>query len=81
MTPKEAIKIVEEVKPELAVATHFGMKMIYSGPAYEIKLIQETTGVPTVAAFDGMKLRVGEKITVEKTKRNQQGLEDFLKSD
>ncbi len=79
MTPKEAAKIVDAVKPEMAVATHFGMKMIFSGPAYEVKLIEDTTGVPTVAAFDGMKLRVGEKITIGKTRRNQQDLKDFLK--
>jgi len=79
MTPKEAAKIVDAVKPEMAVATHFGMKMIFSGPAYEVKLIEETTGVPTVAAFDGMKLRVGEKITIGKTRRSQQDLEEFLK--
>jgi phosphoribosyl 1,2-cyclic phosphodiesterase len=69
MTPNEAAKIVEAVKPDLAVATHFGMKMIFSGPTYEVKLIQDTTGIPTIAAFDGMKLRVGERITVEKVKR------------
>ena len=79
MTPKEAAKIVDDVKPEMAVATHFGMKMLFSGPTYEVKLIEEKTGVPTVAAFDGMKLRVGERITVGKTSRNQQGLEEFLK--
>jgi phosphoribosyl 1,2-cyclic phosphodiesterase len=79
MTPKEATKLVDAVKPEMAVATHFGMKMLFSGPSYEVKMIEEKTGVPTVAAFDGMKLRVGEQITVGKTSRNQQGLEEFLK--
>jgi phosphoribosyl 1,2-cyclic phosphodiesterase len=79
MTPKDAAKIVKEVKPELVVATHFGMKMILSGPNREIKLIEEKTGVPTIPAFDGMHLRVGEQITVGETKRNQQGLDEFLK--
>ena len=79
MTPKDAAKIVDDIQPEMAVATHFGMKMLFSGPTYEVKMIEEKTGVPTVAAFDGMKLRVGEKITVGKTRRNQQGLEEFLK--
>jgi phosphoribosyl 1,2-cyclic phosphodiesterase len=79
MTPKEVVKLVEDVKPEMAVATHFGMKMLFSGPNYEVKVIEEKTGVPTVAAFDGMKLRVGEQITVGKTSRNQQGLNEFLK--
>jgi phosphoribosyl 1,2-cyclic phosphodiesterase len=79
MTPKEAAKIVDTVKPELAVATHFGMKMIFSGPTYEIKTIEDTTGVPTVAAFDGMKLQIGERITVGKTKRKKQSIDQFLK--
>jgi phosphoribosyl 1,2-cyclic phosphodiesterase len=79
MTPEDAIKIVEEVKPEIAVATHFGMKMIFSGPHRQVKLIEEKTGVPALAAFDGMRLRVGEKIRVERTGRKQSGLEEFLK--
>ena len=72
MTPEEAIKIVNTVKPEIAIATHFGMKMLYSGPNYEVKLIEEKTGVPIIAAFDGMKLQIGSKITVGKTGRNHQ---------
>jgi len=79
LTPEDAVKIVEEVKPELAVATHFGMKMIFSGPKRETKLIEKKTGVPTLTAFDGMRLRVGEKIQVERKKRKQRGLEEFLK--
>jgi phosphoribosyl 1,2-cyclic phosphodiesterase len=72
MTPKEAVKLVDDVKPEIAIATHFGMKMLFSGPNYEVKLIQEKTGVPTVAAFDGMKLNICERISVGKTDRNNQ---------
>ena len=79
MTPEDAIKIVKEVKPEMAVATHFGMKMIFNGPNRQVKLIEEKTRVPTLAAFDGMRLRVGEKIRVERTGRKQSGLEEFLK--
>ncbi|MCJ7722063.1 MBL fold metallo-hydrolase, partial [Candidatus Bathyarchaeota archaeon] len=79
MTPKEAAKIVGTVKPEMVIATHFGMKMLFSGPAYEIKLIEDTTGVPAVAAFDGMRLRVGEKIAIKRSRRNPKGLEGFLK--
>ena len=79
MTPKEAAIIVEAVKPEMVVATHFGMKMIYSGPAYEIKYIEQKTGVPTVAAFDGMKLQISEKITIGKALKPHQNMEDLLK--
>jgi phosphoribosyl 1,2-cyclic phosphodiesterase len=79
MTTKEAANVVDVIKPELVVATHFGMKMLYSGPSYEVKLIEETTGVPTVAAFDGMRLHVGERITITKTRggRSKQTVETF----
>jgi len=78
MTPIDAVKIVEAIKPELIVATHFGMKMLYSGPNREVKLIKEKTGIPAIAAFDGMHLRVGEQITVGYSGKNQQGLDEFL---
>lgn len=80
MTTEDAVKIVEEAHPEMAVATHFGMKMIFSGPYREGKLIEKKTGVPTLAASDGMRIRVGEKIRVQRAGRKQRGLEDFLRS-
>jgi len=78
MTTDDAIKIVEEAKPETAVITHFGMKMIFRGPAHEAKLIEQKTGVPTIAALDGMRINVGEEIQAQTLKRKQRGLEDFL---
>jgi len=79
MTPEDAIKIVEEAHPEMVVATHFGMKMIFSGPHRQARLIEEKTGVPTLAASDGMRLRVGEEIRVERVGKKQRGLEEFLR--
>jgi len=79
MTTDDAIKIVEEAEPETAVITHFGMKMIFRGPAHEAKLIEQKTGVPTIAALDGMRINVGEEIQVQTLKRKQRGLEEFLK--
>lgn len=79
MTTDDAIKIVEEARPETAVITHFGMKMIFRGPAYEAKLIEQKTGIPTIAASDGMRINVGEEIQVQTLKRKQRGLEEFLK--
>ncbi len=79
MTTNDAIKIVEETRPEHAVLTHLGMQMIFKGPASEAKLIKDKTGVPTVAAVDGMQIIFGEKIQIEtKLKRNQQGLNKFI---
>jgi len=76
MTTDDAIKILEEAKPDMAVLTHFGMQMIFKGPANEAKLIQEKTGTQTVAASDGMRVLVGEKISVQAPRR-QRGLDEF----
>jgi len=79
MTPEDAVKIVEEVGPEIAVATHFGMKMIFSEPTREVKLIEEKTGVPTLAASDGMRISMGEEIQVGRLGEKQRELIDFMK--
>ncbi len=79
MTPEDAVKIVEEVGPEMAVATHFGMKMIFRGPAREVKLIEEKTGVPTLAASDGMQINMGEEIQVKRLGKKQRELGEFMK--
>lgn len=79
MTTEDAIKIVEEAAPEMAVTTHFGMQMIFSGPAREAKLIEQKTGTPTVAAVDGMRISVGEEIQMQRPKKRPRGLDEFLK--
>lgn len=79
MTTDDAVKIIEEAKPEMAVLTHFGMQMIFRGPASEAKIIQQETGLPTVAASDGMHVLMGEEITVHAT-RKQRGLNEFVSS-
>ncbi|MDH5635010.1 MAG: MBL fold metallo-hydrolase, partial [Candidatus Bathyarchaeota archaeon] len=76
MTPDDAIKIVEETKPEMAVLTHFGMQMIFKGPVREARLVQQKTGVQTVAASDGMHILVGEKILVQ-TPHKQRSINEF----
>jgi hypothetical protein len=80
MTSEDAVKIVDEVNPEMAVLTHFGMKMIFKGPAGEAKFIQQKTGVPTIAAKDGMRLNISEKIEVQTHKRKIRGLDSFLRN-
>ncbi|MCL6578313.1 MAG: MBL fold metallo-hydrolase [Candidatus Bathyarchaeota archaeon] len=78
MTTNDAIKIVEATRPEQAILTHLGMQMIFKGPANEAKLIQEKTGVPTVAATDGMLIGFGETINVQASRKTQQGLDKFF---
>jgi phosphoribosyl 1,2-cyclic phosphodiesterase len=69
MTTDDAMKIIEEAKPEMAVLTHFGMQMIFRGPEKEARLVEEKTGVPTVAAQDGMHVVIADKITVQTPKK------------
>jgi len=80
MATDDAIKVVEAVKPEMAVLTDFGMQMIFRGPDDEARLVEEKTGVPTVAAKDEMRVRMGEKVQVEATKRKQPSLDRFMSS-
>ncbi len=60
----EVRRVVEEAKPGAVIFTHFGMKMVNAGPEAEAAYIEEETGVPAVAARDGMRVIVGEKIEV-----------------
>jgi phosphoribosyl 1,2-cyclic phosphodiesterase len=78
MTTDDAIKIVEATHPEQAVLTHLGMQMIFKGPASEAKLIEEKTGVPTVAALDGMQILFAETINIQTSRKTQQGLNKFF---
>jgi len=80
MTTDDAVQIIEEANPEMAVLTHFGMKMIFKGPASEAEFIQQKTGVPTIAATDGMRLKIGEKIQAQSPKRKVRGLDEFLRA-
>ena len=80
MTTEDAIKIIEEAKPENVIITHFGMQMIFRGPRNEARLIENKTGVPTIAANDGMHIRIGEQIEIVKAREKAQlGLENFFR--
>ncbi|MGB9714779.1 MAG: MBL fold metallo-hydrolase [Candidatus Bathyarchaeales archaeon] len=79
MTTDDAVKIIEEAHPEKAVLTHLGMQMIFQGPAKEAKLIEEKTGVSTVAAVDEMQINFGETISIQvRGVKSQEGLNKFF---
>jgi phosphoribosyl 1,2-cyclic phosphodiesterase len=68
MTTDDAIKVLDEVRPEMAVLTHFGMQMIIKGPSREAKVIEKKTRIRTEAATDGMRVTFGKEIDVSKPK-------------
>lgn len=49
----DAERLIQAIRPRLAVLTHLGMKMVRAGPERVALGISERTGVPTVAARDG----------------------------
>jgi phosphoribosyl 1,2-cyclic phosphodiesterase len=64
MTTDDAIEIIKNVSPQLAVLTHFGMKMLLRGSPSEAKRVERESGVKTVAAKDGMELIVNEEVKI-----------------
>jgi len=49
-----ALKIVTEVRPQFVILTHFGLEMLKADPINEAREIQRATGIPTIAAKDGL---------------------------
>lgn len=78
MTTDDAIRIIEDVRPKMAIITHFGMQMIYRGPEREAELIERKTGVPTRAALDGMRVSLGREITISGRASRGRDLTSFL---
>ena len=70
MTTDDAAKAIKEVRPELAVITHFGMQIILRNPQHEAELIEKKTGIPTKAASDGIHIVFGENISFTKPEKH-----------
>lgn len=47
-------KLLEAVKPKVAILTHFGMQMWHTGPAQVAARLSDKTGIQVIAALDGM---------------------------
>jgi len=71
MTTDDAIRIIEEARPEMAIITHFGMQMIFKGPDNEARHIEQKTSVKTVAAKDGMNIKIADEIKIETIRKKQ----------
>jgi phosphoribosyl 1,2-cyclic phosphodiesterase len=60
----DAIKILRKVSPELAIITDFGIKMLTANPSFEANYVKDETGIPTIAAFDNMRLLMDREIKI-----------------
>lgn len=50
------LEIVKEIKPEIAIMTHFGMGIIREKPHLLAERLKKETGQNIIAAYDGMRL-------------------------
>ena len=64
MCMDDAILFEERIKPELAVFVHLGIVMIKHDPVEQARVVEERTGVRTVAGRDLMVLDVGEEVSI-----------------
>jgi len=55
LSVQDFVTIVNEVKPAIAIMTHFGMNIINEGPEKLAERLQKETGISIIAAYDGMK--------------------------
>ena len=60
----DALKIIQEAKPKACILTHFGVRMLNGDPDAEAAFLEKETGVPVVAARDGMKAHISDEITL-----------------
>lgn len=66
LSTETAERLVEGVKPEMAVLTHMGMKLLRENPWAQARWITDRSGVKTIPAHDGMSVILTEKIKIEK---------------
>jgi ribonuclease BN (tRNA processing enzyme) len=64
LSPENAVEILNAVRPEKALLTHFGLRAIKAGPSSIAQWIYENSNVDCVAAEDGMKVGINEKIEI-----------------
>ncbi len=61
----DALRILQKARPKACILTHFGVRMLRAGPEGEAAYLQEETGIPVVAARDGMKAHISDVITLQ----------------
>ena len=68
----DSIKIINQIKPSLAIITHFSTKMLEANPLYEAREIQKQTEVQTIAAKDGLIINpLSKSISLRQKSLNQ----------
>jgi phosphoribosyl 1,2-cyclic phosphodiesterase len=61
----DALQLIKEAQPKCVVTTHFGIKALNADPVNEASWLEEETGVPVVAASDGMIVTLEKAVTMK----------------
>lgn len=68
MCTDDAVEFVDIVKPELAIFVHLGVVMIKRDPEAQAKMVEDITGIRTMAGHDLMVLDVGKELSISDAK-------------
>ncbi len=60
LSTEDSAHIIGEIEPELAILTHFGLKVLREKPKMQSDWITKKTGIKTFAAYDGMRVELGD---------------------
>lgn len=72
MCTQDVERLAEQIQPRLLLLTHFGYKTLKQGdPGVWAQRITDRTGVPTVAAKDGLRITVGSGFEMEMLERER----------
>jgi len=66
---EDMVELLKGIQPEITLLTHLGMRILNNNTAQtEAKWIEEQTGVRTLAAEDGMVVRMGKELDIHRRK-------------
>ncbi|MGB9748415.1 MAG: MBL fold metallo-hydrolase [Candidatus Woesearchaeota archaeon] len=60
LNSEDACRIIESIRPNLAIITHFGIEMLKENPLTEARNIAKKTSTNVMAAKDGMSINLDE---------------------
>lgn len=64
MCTDDAITFVERARPEIAIFVHLGIVILRHDPDKEARMVEDATGIRTIAARDLMTLDVGDDLVL-----------------
>jgi len=64
LSSDDAVRILQETRPEMCVITHFGLRMLSANPAIEAERIRRESGIETIAAEDNMRITIGSDMKI-----------------